>query len=520
MCGLYGFICKPSFTRGGAAKKRFLVDAMYVSALRGMEGTGLAITKDTLASPFVYKKAMPASDFYQLKTSQRIVNSAEDACMVLGHTRSATRGFIDDESAHPFQYGHITLIHNGTVNGLHNSAKGCDIQVDSAQLAYAFWKSGNEKSILEEITGQYCVIWHNSKTGTINIARNNDKPLYWAHIPEWEGLAFMSEYQSLAYVLDRADIKIKDGYWYPLPHHIYSWKINKDGLQESAIPFDPTVTRARGSPTGKIAEIGNNDGNQQTQVTWLPGHTKLGAIETTIRGVDSQTAERAHNRNKNVSVKNRADHSGRPTTDRQIKKATVKLKAVGLKYDTLYGALPTMFEPYKNQREYGYVLLKMLGHFKDFVAELHNIRKAAFDIMVEQDRTVMCRAVNLRTDSKDRVVILELDKKLMDYRLEEAINSKSPNKPDYEVQADDNQIAEVTIDLVIGPENELISTEEWHSLTRNNCTYCGDPLIIEDAKNIKWIDLDPLCSSCGKDETKISQVRNFLGPAGRHDDIH
>ena len=80
---------------------------------------------DAIPTHRSYKKALSASDFLQVGTTQSILSDAPNCRFVMGHNRFATQGGKDnDNHAHPFCYKEITAIHNGTLTdrtGLNHS---------------------------------------------------------------------------------------------------------------------------------------------------------------------------------------------------------------------------------------------------------------------------------------------------------------------------------------------------------------------------------------------------------------
>lgn len=124
MCGLIGYVKNsqrhPARTPYKHAQDitKVIRQGLYIDALRGHDSTGLACIPSVLnKKPLVYKRALQALDFLGHPTVSKILKNVEDYKYILGHNRAATKGWVDDASAHPFQQGNIILTHNGT---LHN----------------------------------------------------------------------------------------------------------------------------------------------------------------------------------------------------------------------------------------------------------------------------------------------------------------------------------------------------------------------------------------------------------------
>ena len=504
MCGLFGFIVpqKP-LNAHFMDKKHFVQEAMYMSTLRGGESAGIACVTDPYKPPIVYKKAIYPPDFLQLRTTERILSDVERYHAVLGHTRSSTRGKVSDQNAHPFVCDNITMIHNGTVHNSwqlsRNTPAGMD--VDSAHVCHAF-AEGDPKEVLEKINGDYCFVWHDSAKGTINIAKNQGRPLFWAQIPEWRALAFMSEKGALGYILSRHQIKIKDIFWYPKNEVIYTYHLDTDDLKFDMTPFKHAVTRVRGSPRS-VAGTGGPERGKETTV--LGPHQTPGGAEETISDVIARK-----------SLSKRSPNTGRPTSKKGIKKAQAKLKALGLSYDTTYGAVPKAFIPYKNQTEYGYIILIMQGiKHKGMLAEMHNVKKSTFEMLVdrvEDKLSVVAKAVNVQTErgGHEQSIILELNPKYIGGLVEEeevpptdlefaAAQRSKPGPVVSKIIQDYKDADGAAIETIHGPYGMYVTTKTWLNLTSDGCSFCGKQLDLSQAEKITWIGLEkkqPVCTEC------------------------
>lgn len=167
MCGIFAVIGKQSINT-----RDFFRDSLVVGTIRGADSTG--IFADVKQQVSIYKKAMAGPDFLQMKPAERLITSAES--FLVGHHRAATRGVITNRNAHPFTSGDITLVHNGTLSYVKNSAA---FDVDSEALCADIADRGG-KAALEDAMGAFAVIWHDASTGLISFARNSERPLAWA----------------------------------------------------------------------------------------------------------------------------------------------------------------------------------------------------------------------------------------------------------------------------------------------------------------------------------------------------
>lgn len=232
MCGIMAIINKDWSTNLNVASETILKQLMYVGALRGFDSTGLfKITKDHKTA--YIKKAAPASWFLSQKPVQDFINEYyKDSFAVIAHNRKATMGKVDDQTAHPFREGPITLVHNGTLNYW---TRTTDTLSDSHYITKELAKENKEFKPLESFKGAYALIWHNAQKKQINFCRNEERPLWLIEAKNWYILVSereMGEWILLRNGHDVLDaIEIDAGYIYKM-----SWK-NK--LHITKIKFTP-----------------------------------------------------------------------------------------------------------------------------------------------------------------------------------------------------------------------------------------------------------------------------------------
>lgn len=158
---------------------------IWNSVERGKDATGMF-------SPLtgIIKSAEPAGKFFIEKEIDKLKPDTTLIC----HVRAKTIGVNTAENAHPFTYGDIVLVHNGTLtnySGLNGLAAKYgweykDYNVDSQILAYgvskAFEKEGElNVSILSEYEGAAALLFYNKKTDTLYAYRDKLRPLYYGY---------------------------------------------------------------------------------------------------------------------------------------------------------------------------------------------------------------------------------------------------------------------------------------------------------------------------------------------------
>lgn len=226
MCGIVGYVQTASVTSDIDAQYRAALEQLlFVDTLRGSDSTGVAvIPKDKTKKPFVVKKAVPGFVFTDLPEYKRVWDAQSQPGIYLGHNRLATRGIVNDENAHPFVHGHITLVHNGSIVNQWALDSGIQSGVDSDHIAAAIAKHGADK-ILSMLDGSAILVWYDANGNSMNIARTKDRAIRWVfdtHGTCW----FASERDMLWAVLCRNGIEPVAPFLTLPEYHHFKWELS------------------------------------------------------------------------------------------------------------------------------------------------------------------------------------------------------------------------------------------------------------------------------------------------------
>lgn len=207
MCGLVGLISKNKlgFNRD---QQEIFSSLLFVDLLRGPDSTGV-FTVSYDGDVYVAKDAVHSLDFLQTKEYDEALRRAFSRGMaMIGHNRKATKGTIVDRNAHPFNVDdNIILVHNGTMSEDHT--KHADVEVDSHAIAHLIHEKKDVGEALSSFWGAYALIWYDVQEATINIIRNNQRPLWWMETPtSW---IWASTPDMLEFVKHRHDLKVVAG---------------------------------------------------------------------------------------------------------------------------------------------------------------------------------------------------------------------------------------------------------------------------------------------------------------------
>jgi hypothetical protein len=301
MCGIVGLYGDTTHINS-KDKKEFLLQALVVDSLRGNDSTGLAcLPRKAGVFPQIQKRALSGPDFVQTKGAIRLVEKMPDSTGYIGHNRSKTRGDVEDDTAHPFQYKHITLVHNGTVYNSDKLIKGkceADNPVDSAQVAWAFSVCEADE-VLPIMSGPFSLVWWDSRDATLHFARNEEKPMYWGVDLVGKMMYYASELRMLNWLLERNNIKIKPQCKFTAPGQHYIFK-NPGNVEDYTIrPFLKAASKnpkAGGSGNWKRNLDGKNPtSDHQPQrggpVSTIPASKVIGQTSGNPQPSSSETTQ-------------------------------------------------------------------------------------------------------------------------------------------------------------------------------------------------------------------------------------
>lgn len=206
MCGIVGFIT--GYDNGFAHNEACAVrDLLFMDAMRGTDATGI-MYGDNNRNVQVHKASMPSWAFLGSKEWESSKNDIiSRGRWFFGHNRAATRGSKVDHNAHPFRADHIVLMQNGTYVGNHQTL--ANVEVDSEACAITIAKHDNVEEALKKINAAYAFVWWNHNEKSLNIIRNNERPLYWARTKS-DGIFYCSEAEMMLLACARNNVELID----------------------------------------------------------------------------------------------------------------------------------------------------------------------------------------------------------------------------------------------------------------------------------------------------------------------
>lgn len=513
MCGIIG-VASTEGMKSRSSRLQFMKMGLDIDSWRGWESTGLAlVTQGSKDAPIIYKRALNGRDFIQLHQVDKYLSDIEKYAVAIGHNRAATtgRGNIVDHNAHPFQYGRITLVHNGHIRNTHDlkgATAGAQCQVDSAHVAFSMDANG-ELETLERIDGGYVLVWWNSETSILNIARNTERPLHMAFAEKENTFYWASELTELLHLLKDVQIDEEIGILYPKAWNWY--KFNLKNLREfEKVPF----VKSQGRQNQTMGQSGHTPGvgTSTMQGPWTEEDLEAWEAQypqssTTRRGQDTTTSvisneteiEEIRQTVANQRLKD-AKLSGIPTSKKRISRAKLELRKLGIDFNSLRNCEPISWCKYKNQANLGSVLARTKRD--GYLIEVLQVRHEMF-LEYQKAKYLLVDCVNVRNGPNNDVRVIGTVSPRMAMYLERLKNRNEEKANLSSIERDCD-----------GPNGTKISMARFLELSDGGCANCQRDIMAKDANSIIWVGRDeaPICPECSSDQA----VMDLLGVPQHH----
>lgn len=515
MCGIVGLFGSDCKTYPND-KREYMLQGLFVDALRGQESTGIALLpKETSKDPVVFKRALSGPDFVNRKEVSRIVGRLDLSLGMIGHNRSATRGDIEDENAHPFQYGHITLVHNGTVNNadfLTGEVCKADSKVDSAQVAWSFSKKEPDE-LLPRMTGGFSLVWWDARDNTLHFARNHEKPMYWYTSPDSKMMYFGSELAMLAWLLTRRNMPFNPAGLFTAPNHHYIFKnpLNLGEYERRPFYEQPRKKGKRYKPTHhtpvilgpNVSSIMNTQTKNSTPMhtdSVLPGGTTKFSKDGTAGGLRADGKEHPVEREDiSKDLATTIINAGSNGDSRRIAQLKTLAEDISLPLAKTIVAEPRKWLNYKQETKMGFMLCKHNG--TQAVVQIFNVTMGDWNRYSMFGR-VPIKVTNFRASyalSDTTVFIGEVDERLFNNMYDRWRTKQQPSYIEHEAE-----------DMIeVGQANPVhVTPKRFREMVEDGCYNCSSEIKVEDSDSVMWFGPKeewPLCERCSKEEVVVSQ---------------
>lgn len=226
MCGIVGVAsCKNL----DSIDLKVFRQLLYIDTIRGVDSTGIAAINHE-GSVKVVKRAIAGPDFLDMKQVDKAIDALGNRA-IIGHNRAATKGSINNRMAHPFQFGTITGVHNGTLWVHRGLGGGNDFTSDSEAIMWALSRNSVE-DVAKQMDGAFALVWHDSSDNSLNFLRNNDRPLSIGINKKAGCMAWASEQMMLTWIAGRNKLGLEVVQSLPVGMH---WKFKLDELPEDKV---------------------------------------------------------------------------------------------------------------------------------------------------------------------------------------------------------------------------------------------------------------------------------------------
>lgn len=175
MCGIVGIA-------GNMISKHndIFRDMLFFDTVRGVDSTGvLRVPLGPDATPSVVRTlghplGLAVADSVAFTPKGKVQNIHK---VLLGHNRAATQGSVTLSNAHPIQVGDIIGVHNGTLWDHKDLCDDKEEDLDSRAIYRSIESRGIDET-WKNLSGPAALVWWNNKDKTLNLLRNNERPLW------------------------------------------------------------------------------------------------------------------------------------------------------------------------------------------------------------------------------------------------------------------------------------------------------------------------------------------------------
>lgn len=540
MCGILGVITKGGITHD---LEKYLIQGLYADGLRGFHSTGVAAVLRS-GEVQVVKKAMNAYDFISHKAFDSLMNRSLSHRAYIAHNRHATQGDVNNNNAHPFTVGNITMVHNGSLRAKWRLPNGSDFAVDSEAICNSLSTHGPDETI-KLLDGSFALVWYNREEEKIYMVRNAERPLSLGTLNNGDVL-FASEEGMMNWIADRNGITIVENYEVDVGHIVEfdlsgtrmdDWTTREVELfKPTPVVYNNTNNRYQGHHNNQHSHQ-RDDNHRRTVFDKEEVASSKGKPQTPLYLPPVNQKRSSENGD---GQKDEAKEGGELRKKRQKK----FLDMVGLNEGDVVEFSPLEFAPYYADDPNSTGVARGCLVDEPYCSiEVHGLREGDVEIGSNYLSTLMsvrnlsneiCEVHTLSLllnplDVVPNFVDDEPDDGDDDEPFEKALQEKEDSESNNEfAQVDipfrsEEEIREqarepVEFLFLLGPSGVAVPADEWDRLTKHGCSQCTGNLLRKDHKEIKWLNTQsPLCPDCIEAWDKFSKGE---GPMPGHEAVH
>lgn len=276
MCGIVGMAGNLNISHG-----KMFRDMLIFDSVRGIDSTGVVKVPLKYAStdntPIMEKDIGLPNNLWELNVSKIFDYKGFPKTMgraFIGHNRAATVGKINVANAHPFNFGSVYGVHNGSLRYYKDLEGYTEHEVDSMCLLQTIAEKGIVHT-WKNFTGAAALVWWDDEEQKLNIIRNDERPLWVAYSTNNDAIFWASEEWMIECAAARRGVKLKKiknektgleeidfRYFKPDHHYVYevtstSVKCEKSELLEKK-HFPPASSNKNTTKAGFVIGHANN----------------------------------------------------------------------------------------------------------------------------------------------------------------------------------------------------------------------------------------------------------------------
>lgn len=517
MCGLVGMAGNLNTTHS-----KMFRDMLIFDQVRGLDSTGIAVVGMAPgAKPVVEKAVGTPNNLWEYGDSKLLdLKGVLKACpkVVIGHNRAATIGSVTVENAHPFEFEHIVGVHNGSLTYYDDLEGAKKHDVDSKAIYDTISQKGIDHT-WKSFYGAAALVWWDSKEETLNIIRNSQRPLHVAQSESGDAIFWASEMWMIMVAADRHNIRLKKNendkvlMATPKENHLYVYKptsmkcpmMEVRELEKKTYTPPATTSYGTGGTHGRAgfyssASRGGNNSPITGYFDALPWKLKTGWAQ----GWERAEKEAIGTEFKLVTVVDTQEQGYRSfyiygqtkDGDRvEVFPCSVeehKTWSERAKYRDDYEIWFKFTRRPRMKRD------KLNGHAPDTAGrEVFMTRYRVGSDSVSFSRSIPRKGV---TQELNEQMLLEFE------------GEKAEKK-----EEDTSNVINLTANKLYKAFQKSVSEKKWHELMSHSsidggCTCCGNPIGIEQHRDIMWLnDHCVLCETCQQDPTIINYLQHYTG---------